>query len=116
LQRHLKIDECPNAVAVLFRVFLELSADYYITEKGLTGVTEHSSLPKKIQAVENDLGKKGIDSNVLKPIRVMTSDKDSFLSFDTFHSYVHNRQMTPIPSELRTAWDRAQCYFELLWK
>jgi len=114
LQRNIKIDECPNAVAVLFRVFFELSTDFYITEKKITGVTEHSSLPKKIQAVENDLAKNGIDPNVLKPIRVMTSDKDSFLSCDTFHAYVHSRKMTPIPSELRTAWDRAQNYFELI--
>lgn len=113
--RKMKTEDTPNAIAVLFRVFLELTVDHYIEANKLPDVNNYSSLPKKIQATEKVLIAKGINSESLKPIRVATSDKDSFLACDTFHAYVHSRSMSPIPTELQIAWDRAQSFFEAIW-
>jgi len=113
--RRLKVDEFPNAISVLFRVFLEFTTDHYISQEKIDGVTEHTSLFKKIQATETSLRKSGVTSDNLKPLRVLVSSNDNVLSCDTFHSYVHNRKMAPIGSELLTAWDRSQIFFETIW-
>jgi hypothetical protein len=34
---------------------------------------------------------------------------------DLFHSYVHDRFATPIPQDLKAAWDHAQPLFEKIW-
>lgn len=53
--RTLSLTSYQNAVSVLFRVFLELSADAHVTRRQLTAVTAESSLGAKLQAVANDL-------------------------------------------------------------
>src|SRR5439155_8322726 len=52
--RKLSLDDHTNAVSVLFRVFIELSADTYIDEKGLV-IDVMASLDKKLLGTANDL-------------------------------------------------------------
>ena len=116
----LKTMDCelyPNAVAALFRVFIELSADCYIEEKGISSVNSDSKLSQKIEAVANDMQNKGImTKNGLRTARQMASSQTQNTSVKTFHSYVHNKDVTPIPSDLRSAWDDLWPFVENLWR
>jgi hypothetical protein len=117
LRTKLEVDHVPNAVAVLFRVFLECSADYYI-EKNKIQVSEQTKLYDKLNKVANDLKKRKLaDDKDLKSIRrVAQKDNKSFLSVTTFHDFVHDHKTSPIPTELKTYWDNIENFFQILWK
>lgn len=115
--KKMDLNEYPNAIAVLFRVFIELSADHYIENSKLKGVSIDSTLPIKITAIADDLKAKGImtDHN-LRSIRQMTSSQTQNKSIKTFHSYVHNKDVTPAATDLKSAWDDIWPFIENLWR
>lgn len=117
LRRKLIVDNVPNAVAVLFRVFLECSVDSYI-EKNKIIIKKDIKLAGKIQKVADDLRQKGLaNDSELKSIRkVATKDNNSILSVSTFHDFVHDYKTSPIASELKKHWDNLNDFFIILWK
>ena len=113
----LSVKDFANAVAVLFRTFVELSADYYIVSKGISKVNVDSQLGKKIEAIADDMKKKGImTDHELRPIRQMTSSPSQTQSVRTFHSYVHNLDVTPVADDLKSAWDDIWKFIENMWR
>lgn len=115
--RRLSVDDYPNAVAVLFRVFLELSVDEYIVTNKVLSVNEHSKLNVKISAVlDSLLARKKLNDQQATPVRSL-NQKKSFLvpSVDLLHAYVHNQHMFPSAGDLRTGWDNLQSYFSAIW-
>ncbi|RJP21524.1 MAG: hypothetical protein C4520_09545 [Candidatus Abyssobacteria bacterium SURF_5] len=113
--KKLDLDVYPNAGAIAFRVFFELSIDHHI-EKNNLPIHENSTLSKKAEAVMTDLKKKKLlQENQLKPIHVAISSPHSLLSIDTMHAYVHNKHLLPKPRELKQAWDEMQEFVENLW-
>ena len=113
----LDCDMFTNSVAALFRVFIELSADCYIETKQNLSVTCESQLSQKINAVADDmLSKKVMTKNGLRAARQMASSPTQNVSVKTLHSYVHNKDVTPIPSDLRSAWDDLWPFIENLWR
>jgi len=136
LKRKLDVDNTPNAVAVLFRVFLECSADYYI-EKNKIPVKDDIKLAGKILKVAdhlegvlaqrylqerkisnptaNDLGKAKQKVKLKEIRKVATKDNNSVLSVTTFHDFVHDYRSSPIPSELKKYWDNLDSFFNALW-
>ncbi len=115
--KSLDVDAYPNAVAVLFRVFIELSADCYISKNNVASVNAESKLNKKIEAIAADLESKSIMTlNELRAARQMVSSPTQNSSIKTFHSYVHNKDVTPSATDLKSAWDDLWPFIECLWR
>jgi hypothetical protein len=114
--KKLKLHEYTNAVSVLFRVFLELSVDAYISANQ-TGMSQTASLGKKLLHVGEALKASGkMDDQQLKPV-ARAAQKDSLLAstVTTMHQYVHNQYVHPAPADLVAAWDSLQPFIEAVW-
>ncbi len=119
LQR-LDVTKFKNAVAVTFRVFIELSLDCYIEANGLdknpASGKGFQPLKEKVSDVTDHLiNIKAADKNICKGIRTAVSDKNDLLGIDTWHAYVHNPHYSPTPQNLLITWDNVQKFVEILW-
>ncbi len=121
--RSLRLDKSRNAIAVLMRVFLEMSVDHFLEDNRVSlkfippkGMRElWKTLDKKLAEVVAML----LSMNVPKAhFATLTRDlgvATSPMNTDLFHLYVHDRFATPSPGELTAAWDHAQPLFEKIW-
>lgn len=107
----------PNAVGVLFRVFLEISLDEYAEQNGKMFKRE-DTIKQKIPWIIKSLQDKGYDKKTFNEINKVGSAKNekSFLSIERFHEYVHSKTVQPSPKELKVKWDLLQSFFELIWE
>jgi len=113
--KSLDVASFANATAVLMRVFLELGVDLYI-ENHKVSATENDKLSVKVQKVLKDMeANNWIDRQRAKGINSAVSSKHNPFSIDTFHAYVHNRRFHPSPTDLKTAWDNVQPFFDALF-
>ena len=115
--KRLSLQQYPNAVSVLFRVFLELTADAYIENSSLPNVTEDSALGRKLQVVTSDLvTKKKLVPQQARVVR-RASQRNSYLgpSITGMHQYLHNQYLFPGPADLRADWDTLQPWFKAVW-
>ncbi len=115
----LAVDDYPNAVSVLFRVFIELSINCFITYKSLVDskLNVDSSLAYKINAVAAYFEtNKIMTKHELRAIRQMTAGENQTQSVRTFHSYVHNKDVTPSSTDLKSAWDDIWPFIEQIWR
>lgn len=113
--QELKIDKYRNAVAVLFRVFLELSAKHFIKSRTLEDVTP---LYKKIQTIGKYMKQKKIlTEDELNPVYTATSKTvRSIFSTKTFNDYAHSLEYIPNSNDLKIAWTTMQKFIEKLWE
>lgn len=111
----------PNAVGVLFRVFLEISLDHFLEKEGLT-VGQNDKISKKIPKVTAILKASNYaNDRQLKSISKVGSTTNSstnsdLLSIENFHQYVHSYKEQPTSSDLKLKWDNLQEFFEILWE
>lgn len=117
--KKLEVEDYPNAVSVLFRVFIELSVDCFITNKGLISskLNVDSGLAYKIKAAAGYFEtNKIMTKHELRAIRQMTASENQTHSIRTFHSYVHNKDVTPSSADMQSAWDDIWPFIEQLWR
>src|SRR3989344_865662 len=120
LKNDLLIDDSkkavPNAVGVLFRVFLEISLDYY-AKMNSHGSKKVDTINQKITWVVSSLEGKGYEKKKFNNINKVGSatGQKSYLSIENFHEYVHSTTTQPSSSELKAKWDNLQDFFEILW-
>lgn len=121
--RGLKVAQARNAIAVLFRVFLELSVDNYmdtrhisLTVKDKGGHEKDKNLRTKVtEVVEHLVVVEGKNRQAFKSVLRALSTAHSPLSMELLNDYVHNRFTTPKAADLLASWDDAQQLFEALW-
>lgn len=120
LKNDLLIDDSknavPNAVGVLFRVFLEISLDYF-AKMNSHGFKKNDTINQKISWVVKSLEGKKYDKKKFNNINKVGSatGQKSYLSIENFHEYVHSTTTQPSSSELKSKWDNLQEFFEILW-
>ncbi len=105
----------PNAVAVLFRVFLESSLHHYLDRNGIPSA-KTTTITQMIAKVTQHMKENGIaNENQLKAIRITSSKTSDILHVDRLHEYVHDERIMPDSDGLKSRWDNLQEFFEILW-
>lgn len=118
--KKLNVDEFANAGAVMLRVFVELSVDYYLEHvmSWKDQAIDNSKLAYKLNAAADHIVKANIMTEPqLAPVRKAVGGQTLLAaSVKTLHSYVHSRYTSPLGSELRTAWDDLQPFLASIWR
>lgn len=115
--RRLHLDKNPNAIAVLLRVFLELSMDAYAKRDRLKEYdADRMTLSQKVLRIADQLQGAGMRKNDLASFRRAAQSPSSPLHVDRLHKFVHNAHALPTSVELRAGWDEVQHVFEEMWK
>ncbi|MEE4156635.1 hypothetical protein V2I75_05025 [Pseudomonas viridiflava] len=130
LRKTLVVDECPNAVAVTFRVFVEVSCDDFIlrqsqqadpvlrvdTQRPVRDGMGGDKLSMKVQSIAKHLESKGgLASPASKAIFKRATSFDSVGSVDHFNLFVHSSAGAPISSELKDIADEYRPLLEAIW-
>lgn len=120
--RYISLTEFPNSAAVLFRVFVELTADFYLIgkmKKKKDEIRERGySLTRKLtEIVDYLLANQIIQRQDAAPIR-SACQNNSYISSSivSMNEYVHNFQMNPTPQNLLTAWEAFENFLGILWR
>lgn len=118
--KQLDLTEFTNSAAVMLRVFMELSLDFFI-EQNLPGWSpqklDNSSLAQKLIAVANHFEQsKVMTEQQLAPMKKAAGGQTLLAaSIKTLNGYVHSRFTSPGATELKVAWDDLQPFMEKLW-
>ena len=114
--RRLAVEQYPNAVAIMLRVFLELSVDSYISSQSVS-VHPDSKLAHRLSACLKNMETLGHLAD--RPLRAVRAAVQSgtFLatSVTTMNDFIHNPHMSPSPGDLRAGWDKLQPLFKAFW-
>lgn len=115
----LNAEQYPNACAVLLRVFVELSVDHLLEDKGVMSGSEIAAKPLKarLKAAAKQLHKTNAISLSLQRAVNAVADGQSMLApgIPSFNQYVHNKYTFPKPSEQYAAWDELAPFLEKVW-
>jgi hypothetical protein len=116
LKTGLIVRDVPNAVAVLFRTFVELSIEDYIRRHLDLSKLGDKKLAQKQEAVLVDLLGKGLlDKKDLVPVRLAVAEPADVSNITNLNAFVHNPQMSPVDSELKQLWHRYEKLIRVIW-
>lgn len=114
----LRLEQFPNAISVLFRVFLELTVDTYIATNHLMPENELSNakLGARLTKVAQHLANvKVINSKQANAVRMMAQDQHLSGGVKTLHEFVHSSSLAATPTTLRVTWDNLEPFFHAVW-
>ncbi|OUM85454.1 hypothetical protein [Parageobacillus thermoglucosidasius] len=112
--KQLEVDKFTNTTAVMLRVFLELSIDYFISTKQIAGVDASKKLYQKIMAAIDYLEKNEIlTRKELQGVRYVLSSNTMGLT-ETLNAFVHSRYIHPSETELKTTWDNLALFIKTI--
>lgn len=94
-------DEFSFSSGYLIRAFVEQTAYLYARQKG---IGDKGALHDVIKRCAEHLEANGAERSEVKPLKEMSSDKDSRLSPDGLGAWVHG-SMIPTGAELKRRWD-----------
>lgn len=116
--KEISVDDYPNIVGASFRVFLELSIDYYIDEnKDEIDIKANDKLKDKLEKVKIHISNElKLDSNELKDINRAIASNNNIVSVDILHGYIHSTVAQASADGLKTTWNNYERFFELLYK
>jgi hypothetical protein len=93
--------------------------DHFLKEKNLwtDDQISNSSLAQKMNAVATYFENNAImDKAQLVPIRKAATGQTILVSsIKSLHAFVHNKYYSPIPTEIKIAWDDTQLFMIKIW-
>lgn len=115
----LNAEQYPNACSVLLRVFVELSVDHLLEDKGVMtgGEIANKPLKARLKAAAKHLHRtKAISLSLQKAVNAV-ADGQTMLApgIPSFNQYVHNKYTFPKPAEQYASWDELAPFLEKLW-
>lgn len=128
----LNSEQFVNCCAVMFRVFVELSIDDFAQRQKISlrdipkpklsvagsppGTPREMTLRKKLSTIADHLEAHSLCTKAeLKGVRALVSNRDHVLSVDSLNAFVHNKDYSPTPTDLKTTWDNLQVFIERIW-
>lgn len=127
LRTSLEVERIPNATAITFRVFLEVSCDDYRRRMAHAGngvyrhdnnkpLTEDDKLATKIVSVAKHLESNGlITKSESKAISRRAGGVQTVGSVDHLNQFVHSTASSPLPSELKDVAEEYQPMLTAIW-
>lgn len=129
LKTKIHVDSTPNAAAIMFRVFIELSCDHFIKKEEAKGnpvnradnkqpidLQKNVSLSQKVQSVAEHLKSNGIlKAGQVRAIRKRAAAPDTLGSIDHLNEFVHQDASSPLPRELKLIADDYSPFIKGLW-
>ncbi|MCX5581038.1 hypothetical protein [Kaistia terrae] len=101
---NLELSKHPNAIAVMFRVLVELAVDSYIRSMNLSEVHENDKLSNRVLKVAADMNaRKKIDKRYYDECKKL-NNSDQLLSMATMNSWVHSPRFNPSPQHMISMW------------
>lgn len=105
LQHELMLDRQKNAIAVLFRVLLELAVEHYITIKNPQQVHKNDNLANKVVKAASHMHANGLlEDKRFQEIKKFDK-QEIIISANTMNNYVHSPSFSPSPNHLTAVWD-----------
>lgn len=114
LKSELRHDRAANSIAVMVRVFLDLSLTFYIENNNLRLDDRKSGLHDKVVKVTSHLENQGKLTKKLVT-SIQAASASTLKSNGSLQQYVHNNHMFPDKSSINTTWDNFEPLLVGIW-
>lgn len=110
-----KLDEYPVIIGCVFRIFLELTLDYYLKSNGINLPEKKNKLLDKLRKVLGELKNKELitESDSIN-LENLSTNKESILSVSSFNGVIHGNYVLD-SNILITAWDNYEIIFNAIY-
>ncbi len=113
----IQVGRSPNAVVVLFRVFIEFTADHFLEKRGARPGSKTSLLAKIRSCVEKLEGTpQALTDPKKQALEKILASQNHPLNPDTLNAFVHNLELRPLPSDLPKLWDQIEAFVAAVWR
>ena len=110
--KKIEVKNFPNASALLLRAFLELSINFYLSEKNLELRSNNISLIGKIQKIIEHIG---LTPTEKEPLTAIIANPNNPAHTQILNSYTHNKDHHPDPISIKTAFDNLSILFKKIY-